>query len=219
MNFLRVALFVIFLIAVAVWKQWIPLNIGSLLKPKPGTPSSPSADVASSESTSNSQPPLLIDGKSVISVASIRDAYIVDGDSIRWNSMSGPVEYRLASIDAPELSQPYGQRAKQYLQSIVAGKELTAYQTDVDQYGRRIAFFFATRPGHSDVAEEINAKMIADGYAWHAVKHSSNGNLNSLESNARAAQLGLWEHMNPVPPWKFRGRQQQQRLGSAKLSP
>ena len=149
---------------------------------------------------------LRIDGQLITSVDKIRNFQVVDGDSIRWSSVTGAVDYRLASIDAPELNQPFGLRSKKYLQTILAGKELTAYQTDVDRYGRRVAFIFATSPGRTGVAQEINAKMVADGYAWHAVNHSQNSNLARLETVARSSGLGLWEQRAPVAPWSYRDR-------------
>lgn len=219
MNFLRIALFVIFLIAVVVWKNWVPATVGTSFESQPGTQVDAQIDAVVAKPVPGTND-LRIDGHPIISVASIRNAQVVDGDSIRWNRIDGPVvEYRLASIDAPELNQPFGQRAKKYLQSIVAGKELTAYQTDTDQYGRRVAFVFATVPGQSETAEEINAKMVAEGYAWHGIRHSQNSTLTRLEATARAAALGLWEQPNPTSPWEFRDKGKQQRIGSARISP
>ena len=211
MNFLRIAFFVVFLIGVIVWRNWSPTTAENLTQSQPSLiQNSPSdANFAGADR-------LIIDGHAILAVASLRNPQIVDGDSIRANGINGPIDFRLASIDAPELRQPFGQRAKKYLQAITAGKELTAYQTDTDQYGRRVAFVFTTVPGQNGSAEELNAKMIADGYAWHAIKHSQNSNLTRLEATARAASLGLWDQANPVPPWEFRDLQQQ-RIGSARI--
>ena len=184
----------------------MPATIGPGIESDPDQRSVTPADAQTGQVASPAVGPdaLRIDGQSIISVATIKDPIVIDGDSIRGSSMAGAVDFRLASIDAPERGQPFGQRAKQYLQAIVAGKELTAYQTDTDQYGRRVAFVFATLPGRSDRAEEVNAKMVADGYAWHAIRHSQNSTLAQLQATARAGVLGLWDQPSPMPPWEYR---------------
>ena len=216
MTFLRIALFIVVLIAVLFFRQWLPWSSGTsegpqVVSAKPiGHPVA--VGTASTPATKASASGLRIDGQLITSIDTIRNFEIVDGDSIRWNTANGAVDYRLASIDAPEMSQPFGPRAKKYLQMILAGKELTAYQTDVDRYRRRVAFIFATSPSRPGVAQEINARMVADGYAWHAVRHSQNRNLARLEAAARTARLGLWEQRTPVAPWDYRD------LGSASQS-
>ena len=213
MTVIRIALFIVFLIAVVFFKQWLPWSSSTtqVVSAQPSgqpvvvgtTPAPAQAANASSNASLNG---LQIDGHPISSIDKIRNFQVVDGDSIRWNSPAGPVDYRLASIDAPELNQPFGQRAKKYLQMILGGKELTAYQTDVDRYGRRVAFVFATSLSRSGTAVEINARMVADGYAWHATGFSQNPNLTRLETNARSSGLGLWEQRNPVAPWDHRER-------------
>lgn len=212
MTFLRVAFFIVLLIAVFFFRQWLPwanrtiqdtqvVSTQPVEQPVVDGPVSVAATKAPANGDANS---LRIDGQLITSIDKIRNFRVVDGDSIRWRTATGDIDYRLASIDAPELNQPFGQRAKKYLQIVLAGKELTAYQTDVDRYGRRVAFIFATSPEGAGVAQEINAKMVADGYAWHAVRHSQNSNLTRLETVARSSRLGLWEQRAPVAPWDYR---------------
>lgn len=210
MTYLRIALFVVFLIVIVFFRQWLPWSSRTASESQVATTQSQGVGVGTASDPTVASPAttapndLRIDGQRVTAVTKIRNYRVVDGDSIRWNSSQGEVDFRLASIDAPELRQPFGQRSKMYLQTILAGKELTAYQTDVDQYGRRVAFMFATSPSRPGFAEEINARMVADGYAWHAVKHSQNPTLNRLETVARSSGLGLWEQRNPVTPWDYR---------------
>ena len=213
MTFLRIALFVVALVAVFFLRQWLPWSSstgdGSQVVTQQPDGQPVGQPVAGTTATPASNPPastLRIDGDLITSIDKIQNFQVVDGDSIRWHSSTGTVDYRLASIDAPELNQPFGQRAKKYLQTILAGKELTAYQNDVDRYGRRVAYLFATSPSRPGVVEEINARMVADGYAWHAIKHSQNPNLTRLEATARSAAMGLWEQRNPIAPWDHRDR-------------
>jgi endonuclease YncB( thermonuclease family) len=214
MTFLRIAIFVVFLIAVFFFRQWLPWSTrGTHEAPVASTQTAGQPVISATATAPPAKSPtsaptdtLRIDGQLITSIDTIRNFQVVDGDSIRWSTANGVVDYRLASIDAPELNQLFGLRSKKYLQTILAGKELTAYQTGVDRYGRRVAFIFATSPGRPGFAQEINAKMVADGYAWHAVTHSQNDNLARLETVARSSRLGLWEQRAPVAPWNYRNR-------------
>lgn len=215
MDFLKIAVFVVVLFGILIWRLWgsssstvqpegqVVLETGVLADIVEGVPA---VEVITRDQTANAKASgvgdLQIDGHPIIAVTSIANPHVIDGDSIRANGPAGQVEFRLASIDAPEFNQPFGRRSKQYLQTIVARKTLTAYQTDTDRYGRKVAFVFATIPGRP--AEEVNAKMVADGYAWHAIKHSQNTTLARLQNSARVARLGLWDQPVPTPPWEYR---------------
>ena len=139
------------------------------------------------------------------------DAFkVVDGDSIRISTAdAGELDLRLAAIDAPELNQAGGQAAKRHLKAITAGGRATFLQTDTDRYQRAVVFMFVDRPnstGGSVRQQEVNAQMIADGFAWHAIKFSSSDRLTKLEASAKSKRLGLWADANPQPPWEYRGR-------------
>ena len=133
---------------------------------------------------------------------------VVDGDSIRLQSSDGgEINLRLASIDAPELNQTDGRSAKQHLQRLTAGRTATFLQTDTDRYQRRVVFMFVTvADGGSQQTMEVNAQMIADGYAWHAVNYSSREQLAWLQQRAMNQRLGLWATPDPTPPWDYRDR-------------
>lgn len=140
---------------------------------------------------------------------------IVDGDSIRLATPDGRVDLRLASIDAPEWTQTSGQAAKRKLQRLTAGRRATFFQTDTDRYDRPVVFMFVSGSQASDGATEgwvgnnqidVNAQMVADGFAWHAIKYSSSERLAWFEQYAISRRSGLWAGDNPVPPWEFRAR-------------
>ncbi len=46
--------------------------------------------------------------------------------------------------------------------------------------------------------------MIANGYAWHYKKYSTNQLLAKAEINARKNKIGIWKNANAVAPWNFR---------------
>ena len=58
---------------------------------------------------------------------------------------------RVAWIDAPELGQAFGRRAKQLMSVIVFGKDVELHPHGIDHYGRTVAMVFVggrdCRPG------------------------------------------------------------------------
>jgi len=49
--------------------------------------------------------------------------------------------------------------------------------------------------------------MVAEGYAWAYRQYLDRPHASeyiSLEEQARAKRLGLWQQNNPQPPWEFR---------------
>jgi len=121
------------------------------------------------------------------------------------------VTIRLEAIDAPEAKQSYGNRSKQALADMPFGETVTINKTGEDRFGRTLAFFEAK-------GVEVNAKMIADGWAWHFKKYSADAKLAQLEVEAREARRGLWaDATTPLAPWEFRAREKShQRYSTAR---
>src|SRR5262245_41941838 len=62
---------------------------------------------------------------------------VVDGDSLEVRDSNGLVHrVRLAGIDAPEYSQPFGNRSRQALASLVLDKDVRLEIVKRDAYGR-----------------------------------------------------------------------------------
>jgi len=122
---------------------------------------------------------------------------ISDGDTIKVLKNGKQVKIRLAAIDCPEKSQPYGQAAKRFTSDMVAGKIVKVSEVDTDRYGRIIGFVFT-----DDV--DLNKELLKAGLAWHYKRYSSDPVLASIEMQARAAKRGLWSEPNPVAPWEYR---------------
>lgn len=119
-----------------------------------------------------------------------------DGDTITVLTKDRQsIKVRLYGIDAPELRQPFGQRAKQYLAHQVFQKPVTVQVKGTDRYRRTLGIVVQNR-------RDINAAMVRRGYAWAYVKYSDK--YVSRERQARRHRLGLWSQPNPVPPWEWR---------------
>jgi micrococcal nuclease len=53
--------------------------------------------------------------------------------------------------------------------------------------------------------KSLNREMVREGMAWWYRKYAPNDReLATLETEAKAAQRGLWSQPNPIPPWDWR---------------
>jgi endonuclease YncB( thermonuclease family) len=132
--------------------------------------------------------------------AATRVLSIVDGDSLWVQDAAGArVEVRLAEIDSPERSQPYGERARRELAGLVARKYVRLEQVDTDRYGRPVVRVYVG-------ALDVNAEMIRRGAAWVYPQYLRDPSFPALEDEARAHRLGLWAlpASERVPPWEWR---------------
>jgi endonuclease YncB( thermonuclease family) len=50
----------------------------------------------------------------------------------------------------------------------------------------------------------LNEELLKAGLAWHFKRYSDDGNLQSMEDQARANKIGLWQDNNPISPWDWR---------------
>lgn len=124
---------------------------------------------------------------------------VADGDTITIieNLDNGRFKIRLYGIDAPEKKQDFGQKAKQYLSSLIFNKEVKIKFTEIDRYGRIIGKVYL-----NDI--EINIEMLKAGMAWHYSRYDQTSAYITAEKQARKNGIGLWSMKNPIPPWNFR---------------
>lgn len=130
---------------------------------------------------------------------------ILDGDTVDVLVKRTPVRIRLAEIDAPEKSQPYGQRSRQALSAIVFRKVVDVVTSDKDRYGRVIGTLFLQ-------GNNVNKEMVRLGMAWAYPAYLTDLDYVVVEAGAREARIGLWAEMNPQSPWEFRKEQRARRL-------
>jgi endonuclease YncB( thermonuclease family) len=123
-----------------------------------------------------------------------------DGDTITvLTPEKRHIKIRLAEIDAPELSQPYGKKAKQLLSLMVFSKDVSITPLTIDKYGRTVA-----RVYHGET--DINLAMVRTGAAWAYRKYLTDNSFLDAEAEARKAGAGLWA-LQPdqiMPPWEWR---------------
>ena len=124
---------------------------------------------------------------------------VADGDTITVLVNDEQVKVRLAEIDAPERSQPWGKRAKQALTAKVAGHVVQVETKFNDRYGRRV--------GHVVYSgRDINRELVREGHAWVYRHWLRDETLLDDEAHARAERAGLWRlpEAERVPPWEWR---------------
>jgi len=126
---------------------------------------------------------------------------VKDGDTIhvlQFNQKSPLLfKIRLAHIDAPEKSQPFGKQAKLVLSSLCANKNVRVDLIAQDRYGRYVGVVW-------DQSTNINLEMVKLGHAWWYFHYSKNQEYKSAEENAKKWKKGLWSMPDPMPPWIFR---------------
>lgn len=130
---------------------------------------------------------------------------INDGDTItvRMDSSGRQERIRLATIDAPEMNQPFGQASKQSLSSLVFGKKVKVVEMDRDRYERVVAEIFVN-------GTNVNLEQIKRGFAWHYKQHERQQTpemrqaYSFAEESARRSSLGLWRMPDAVAPWEWR---------------
>jgi len=124
---------------------------------------------------------------------------IKDGDTVVvLDSLNYQTTLRLAEVDCPEKSQPFGTKAKQFTSDQIYRKQIKYIVTDIDRYGRSIAKIYY------DDNKYLSAEIIKNGFGWQYKKYSTSKDLANFENSARLQKVGLWYDKNPVAPWEWR---------------
>lgn len=125
---------------------------------------------------------------------------VSDGDTITILGNEKQLKIRLYGIDSPEKSQAYGQKAKDFTASMVAGRQISVEPKDTDRYGRTVALVFVD-------GINLNQQIVKQGYGWVYRQYCKGSFCNDwlrLEAAARESKKGLWADSHPVPPWEYR---------------
>lgn len=163
---------------------------------------------------------LLIAGGVVPSHASASDTtrlsakvvYVDDGDTVvLLTGEHRKINVRLSSIDAPEsnheskqagrVGQPFSDKSRSYLASMVKGETVDATCFEEDIHHRQVCELFMR-------GKSVNQEMVRAGLAWanraaHG-RYLRDRSIAGIEDEARAAKRGLWAGAKPVEPWVWR---------------
>lgn len=131
-----------------------------------------------------------------------RVIYVSDGDTFHFvekgKSEGLKIRIRLAEVDCPESTQPFGLEAKKFVMDRINKKKVTIQKTGMDQYGRTIAHVF-----YGD-GKNLAEELLSNGYAWHFKRYSDRQSYADLENTARLKKVGLFKSSDQIPPWEWR---------------
>ena len=136
---------------------------------------------------------LLLLLSSLSSLAAVRETQnvvsAIDGDTVIF----GTGEHaRLIGIDTPERNQQFYSEAKEYLASLVEGKQVNIHydKETRDQYGRLLIYM------NLETGEFVNEEMIHSGLAKvysFAPNFKHHDHLVEIQRESIEAKRGLWE--------------------------
>lgn len=141
---------------------------------------------------------------------------ISDGDTVTvLDADKVQHKVRVAGIDAPEKAQPFGQKAKQQMSTLVFGKEVRIEGDKQDRYGRTVAKVWVSPPDCPRCSKTLDAglAMLTSGLTWHYKKYQNEQSPEDreryafAEDEARLKRAGLWFEADPIPPWDWRKSQ------------
>lgn len=124
------------------------------------------------------------------------------------------VQVRVQGIDAPERKQPYGNRARQALSSMVFQQWAELRCGKTDRYQRKVCSVWVAPAAEPDGSRALDAglAMVSMGMAWWYRAYANEQTPQErwqyefAESEASARGTGLWGDAQPVPPWDWRRR-------------
>lgn len=129
---------------------------------------------------------------------------VADGDTITVLD-AGKVQHkiRLAGIDAPEKAQAFGNRSRESLDELVAGRTVIVETTKRDRYGRSIGKVLVN-------GRDINIEQIRRGMAWfyrhyeRELSATDQQSYDRAEAEAKGYRRGPWTDKTPMAPWEYR---------------
>jgi endonuclease YncB( thermonuclease family) len=130
---------------------------------------------------------------------------VYDGDTFTADISGKITRIRLANIDAPELDQPGGIVARDFLCDVIFNKKVCVDKQSVDMYQRWIANVYV-----DDFL--LNRLLVLSGNAWVYVGYNKDFLLKKMEDQAKASKLGIWGQDNPTAPWAWRKIKKQRSL-------
>jgi micrococcal nuclease len=125
---------------------------------------------------------------------------IIDGNTMEVITTANE-SYKIvfAGIDCPELTQEYGDKAKQFLERTVLNKQVKFQLQGKDRWGNYIAEVTIN-------GEDPRIELLKQGLAWTS-ERNPDPDLEELRVVAQEKGKGLWKEAAPTPPWSFRRQQ------------
>jgi endonuclease YncB( thermonuclease family) len=140
---------------------------------------------------------------------------VADGDTITvLDAHREQHKIRISGIDAPEKAQPFGQRSKESMSTMVFGKEVDVLWHKHDRYQRIVGKVMVASPdcraSSCPRTLDVGLAQITVGLAWWYRQYAKEqtpeeaGRYEFAEQEALSKHAGLWSDPHPVPPWDWR---------------
>jgi micrococcal nuclease len=146
---------------------------------------------------------------------------VIDGDTVMVLQGNKKVTIRLANIDAPEKMQAWGSESRAALSKLVLRKVVRVTSRAVDDYGRVVAQL-ELDDGSGRAPINASHEQVRLGMAWADPFHLADQRVMQLQTEAQRSRLGLWNQVNPQPPWAYRrgdGRERSARPNAPRVDP
>ena len=117
---------------------------------------------------------------------------VTDGDTLDVLSEGTTSTIRLLGVNAPELSECWGEESKTFLTNLTANKNvlLVEGEVDVDPFGRLLRYLYLEDEAHPVF---INAELVRSGHAIGLQDGTDiASNMKSLEARAFQSGYGMW---------------------------
>jgi endonuclease YncB( thermonuclease family) len=127
-----------------------------------------------------------------------------DGDTLTLSTADITEQVRLQGMDAPELTQPFGDAARTALSQRTLHQSVRVAYTQRDRYDRLLGQVFTAD------CSDVNHQMLIMGMAWFykayacELESTRRSRYESAETRAHEQHLGLWSQSRPLAPWIFR---------------
>ena len=124
---------------------------------------------------------------------------VADGDTISvLDGNKHQYKIRFYGIDTPEYDQPHGDAASKALAQRLADKTVGVVVKDIDRLGRTVGVVYLD-------GVNINVEMVKAGHAWWYQHYAGSSRaLKMAQGHAQANHLGIWQTVDPIPPWDWR---------------
>jgi micrococcal nuclease len=183
----------------------------------------------------------VLDGDGFLTRVKVED---IEDDLFGKSAIEATV--RFGFVDAPEIEQPGGPEAKEFLTALIGGRHvwiavLTKMNTgrSVDAYGRIVCvpyleqdyehctFLTSSRCRHRihcfgqsiTVTRNIELEMVLNGWAWVMERYGPDDRYFDALADARNNRRGIWAKGDNVDPWTFKQNKRRNTSGSAQFTP